>query len=66
MAGASAQKGFAQMILGNTVMSKLILNLLFVCLGNASAGVAGIKQHLVLVIGRVGHPKQGVIKNPNN
>lgn len=63
--GTPTQKGLAQKDLGGCCHVKIELHLLlFVCLGCARAGVAGIEQHLVLVIGCVGRPERGVIKNP--
>ena len=59
-----AQKRPAQNDLRGRWHVKIELHLLLVCLDSADAGVAGIKQRLVLVIWRVGHPEQGVIKNP--
>ena len=51
-AWAPAQKGLAQEDLEGCFHVKIELHLLlFVCLSSASAGVAGIEQHLVLAIG---------------
>lgn len=60
-----AQKRPAQNDLRGRWHVKIELHLLLlVCLDSADAGVAGIKQRLVLVIGHVRRPEQRVIKNP--
>ena len=58
------RRGLLRRILGGRCHVKIELHLLLlVCLSSAGAGVAGVKQHLVLAIGGVWRPERGIVKN---
>lgn len=64
-AGAPAQHGLAHQDLGGRRHVEVELDLLLLVYpGGAGAGVAGVEQHLVLAVGRVGRPERRVVKNP--